>query len=114
MRALLISANTERINMPTMPLGLALVAAATRRSGHETELLDLLFEPDPAAAVRGAIEAYGPDVIGISVRNVDDQEMTAPGFLLLGGPGETRETVEESLTFARSLDVDRRRGLTSG
>ena len=28
------------------------------------------------------------------------------GFLLLGGPGETRESVEESLSFADSLDVE--------
>jgi hypothetical protein len=28
------------------------------------------------------------------------------GFLLLGGPGETRETVEESLAFADSLQLD--------
>ena len=28
------------------------------------------------------------------------------GFLLLGGPGETRETVEESLEFADSLHLD--------
>lgn len=28
------------------------------------------------------------------------------GFLLLGGPGETRESVEESLAFARSLHLD--------
>ena len=28
------------------------------------------------------------------------------GFLLLGGPGETQETVNESLAFADSLDLD--------
>jgi radical SAM superfamily enzyme YgiQ (UPF0313 family) len=28
------------------------------------------------------------------------------GFLLLGGPGETRESVEESLAFAESLELD--------
>ena len=28
------------------------------------------------------------------------------GFLLLGGPGETRESVEESLGFADSLNLD--------
>jgi hypothetical protein len=28
------------------------------------------------------------------------------GFLLLGGPGETQETVEESLAFAASLRLD--------
>jgi hypothetical protein len=33
MKVLLISANTERISMVTMPLGLGLVAAALRRAG---------------------------------------------------------------------------------
>jgi radical SAM superfamily enzyme len=28
------------------------------------------------------------------------------GFLLLGGPGETKETVEQSLNFADFLDID--------
>ena len=28
------------------------------------------------------------------------------GFLLLGGPGETKESVEESLAFADSLHMD--------
>ena len=28
------------------------------------------------------------------------------GFLLLGGPGENRKTVEESLAFADSLDIE--------
>jgi hypothetical protein len=28
------------------------------------------------------------------------------GFLLLGGPGETRASVEESLAFADSLELD--------
>jgi radical SAM superfamily enzyme YgiQ (UPF0313 family) len=28
------------------------------------------------------------------------------GFLMLGGPGETRESVEESLAFAETLDLD--------
>ena len=53
MKVLLISANTERINMVTLPLGLGLVAAAVR-----------------------------PDVVGISVRNIDDQNRQSPRFLL--------------------------------
>ena len=40
MRALLISANTEKINMPTLPLGLACVAAATQKAGHEVAIVD--------------------------------------------------------------------------
>ncbi|MCF8045845.1 MAG: radical SAM protein, partial [Desulfarculaceae bacterium] len=32
--------------------------------------------------------------------------ITRMGFLLLGGPGETRDTVEQSLAFADELDLD--------
>jgi radical SAM superfamily enzyme YgiQ (UPF0313 family) len=82
MRVLLISSNTERINMVTIPLGLGLVAAATRRAGHDVTFLDLLNEKDPDAAIHRAIEAARPDVIGISVRNIDDQNRDNPRFLL--------------------------------
>ena len=47
MRVLLISPNREEISMRTLPLGLACVAAAVSRSGHEVELLDLMQEEDP-------------------------------------------------------------------
>lgn len=82
MRVLLISANTERLNMPTLPLGLGLVATAARQAGHEVVLLDLLWEPDPRLAIRRAIEANSPELIGISVRNIDDQDIQARQFLL--------------------------------
>jgi radical SAM superfamily enzyme YgiQ (UPF0313 family) len=81
-RVLLVSANTERINLPTLPLGLAMVGAAARAAGHEVALLDLRREPDPAAATRRAIETLRPDAIGISIRNIDDQCMESPRFLL--------------------------------
>jgi radical SAM superfamily enzyme YgiQ (UPF0313 family) len=81
-KVLLISSNTERINMVTIPLGLGLVAAATRRAGHDVTFLDLLNEKEPDAAIRGAIEAARPEVIGISVRNIDDQSRDNPRFLL--------------------------------
>lgn len=81
MRILLVSANTERINLPTLPFGLALVGAAARAAGHEVVLLDLLREPGPAAA-RHALETVRPEVIGISVRNIDDQCLENPRFLL--------------------------------
>ena len=90
MKVLLISANTERLNMPTIPLGLACVAAATRRVGHDCSFLDLLQEASPRDAVQARIRAFCPDVIGISVRNIDDQNMQNPRFLL----DQTRTVVE--------------------
>lgn len=82
MKVLLIAANTERINMVTLPVGLGLVAAATQQAGYETTFLDLLDAPDPSFALRRAIESGKPDVIGISIRNVDDQTSAAPRMLL--------------------------------
>jgi radical SAM superfamily enzyme YgiQ (UPF0313 family) len=82
MRVVLISSNTESINMVTMPLGLSLVAEATRRAGHDVLFLDLLGEENPAGAVRRALSEHRPDVIGVSVRNIDDQEMSGPRLLL--------------------------------
>lgn len=82
MRVLLVSANTERINMPTPPLGAAMVASAVRRHGHEVELVDLLGSVDPGTTVQESVSRAAPDVIGISVRNIDDQCMARPDFLL--------------------------------
>ena len=82
MKVLFVSPNTERLNMPTLPLGLALVAAATRRAGHQTRFLDLLAATDPLAAVRQAIGQFQPEVIALSIRNVDDQSMQDTKFLL--------------------------------
>ena len=82
MKVLLISANMHTTSIPAFPLGLACVAAATRRAGHETALIDLMFEAHPMPAVGDSIGNLCPDVIGISVRNIDDQVMESPQFLL--------------------------------
>lgn len=89
MRVLLISGNREQINMLCLPLGLALVAEAAHRAGHQVHILDLLDASDPAAAIAAAVERRKPELIGVSVRNVDDQNMAAPRMLL----GQAREVV---------------------
>ena len=97
MRVLLVSANTERLTMPTPPLGAAMVAAATRCHGHEVELLDLLGSDDPSGTVREAIDRTRAEVIGISVRNIDDQNRGQPTFLL--------HSVEEVVHACRSTST---------
>ncbi|MGB8060394.1 MAG: radical SAM protein [Candidatus Sulfotelmatobacter sp.] len=68
--------------MVPLPLGLACVAAATERAGHRARLLALGSEADCENDVRKALEEFAPDVIGVSVRNIDDQNMRSPRFLL--------------------------------
>ena len=82
MRVLLISSNTEHINIVPLPLGLNCVAVATRNAGHEVRLLDLMEEADSELAIRKVLASFQPDVIGISVRNIDNQSMVQPAFLL--------------------------------
>ncbi len=65
-----------------LPLGLACVAAATERAGHCVRLLVLGSDADCENDVRQAIGQFAPDVIGVSVRNIDDQNMQSPRFLL--------------------------------
>lgn len=82
MNILLVSANIKQMDNPVQPLGLAQVAAATREAGHEVMLIDLKSEAEPRAVLDEAVTESRPDVIGISVRNIDDQTMATPTFLL--------------------------------
>ena len=82
MRVLLISPYTVEINMPTLPLGLACVAEATLRAGHDVQILDLLNEKDTPPLLQNIIEKFHPDLIGISIRNIDDQASDQPKFML--------------------------------
>ncbi len=82
MRVLLISANTETINMPVLPLGLVCVAEAVKNAGHEIKLVDLMDECDGNPVLQGVINEFQPEIIGISVRNIDDQCMEGTRFLL--------------------------------
>jgi radical SAM superfamily enzyme YgiQ (UPF0313 family) len=89
MRVLLISGNREDADIRVPALGLACIAAACEQAGHEVRLLDLLIEKDPKASVEKTIGDFAPEVIGVSVRNIDDQKMRNPRFLL----EQARETV---------------------
>jgi radical SAM superfamily enzyme YgiQ (UPF0313 family) len=80
-KVLLISANRTEINMRTMPLGLACVALAARGRGHPVKVLDLVHAEDPPAAIAAAITEFEPGLIGISIRNVDDQNKQNTRFL---------------------------------
>ena len=82
MRVLLISANTETINMPVLPLGLVYVAEAVKNAGHEVELIDMMEQHDSQLTLQDAVNDFQPEVIGVSVRNIDDQCMEKPRFLL--------------------------------
>jgi len=69
MRVLLISANREMLPSPVVPLGVLSVAGALR-DGHDVRVLDLCFEADPQEAVRRAVAAFAPELVGLGIRNL--------------------------------------------
>jgi len=72
MRILLVSANREHLPDPIFPLGLAYIAAAVKNAGHEIEVADLCFGRQPLTHLRKQVLHFKPDVIGLSLRNVDN------------------------------------------
>lgn len=72
MKVLLVSANRERIPDPIFPLGLAYVAAAVREAGHEVAVADLCFGRRPLRGLARRIASFQPEVVGLSIRNVDN------------------------------------------
>jgi radical SAM superfamily enzyme YgiQ (UPF0313 family) len=77
------------------PRGRACVAAAAEQNGHEVSFLDLILEDDPRSAVEKKISIREPDIIGVSVRNIDDQNRKHPTFFL--------DKVKETIASCRRL-----------
>jgi radical SAM superfamily enzyme YgiQ (UPF0313 family) len=77
MKVFLVSVNRETVPAPVAPLGLSYIAGAALRDGHRVELLDLCFSSDVDRDIEGALRRFPPDLVGISIRNVDN--LTFPG-----------------------------------
>jgi len=94
MKILLISANTETMNMPVLPLGLASIARAAQDAGHSVKVINLMGDDDALKTIEEALDTFDPHAIGISVRNIDDQVMDPPHFLL--------EPVRDIIAFCKT------------
>jgi len=77
-KALLINTNRERSPQPVIPLGLCLVASALKAHHFHPRLLDLAFSRHPARAIARAVRQWRPDVVCMSVRNLDNGEYLRP------------------------------------
>lgn len=82
MKVLLFNPNALRGSDPAYPLGLSLVAAAAKNAGHWVQGIDLFSVNFHEETIFSALEVFKPDVVGVSVRNIDDQCMRTPIFFL--------------------------------
>jgi len=79
MKVLLVSTNRERIPDPVAPLGLLYLAEALRKEKFKVSILDLCFSHDISEDIKSTVESFSPDIIGISIRNVDN--LSYPGVV---------------------------------
>jgi radical SAM superfamily enzyme YgiQ (UPF0313 family) len=68
--------------------------------------ISLGFESGCQNILKAMNKRFSPDDVRQASRLFADCGIRRMGFLMLGGPGETRKSVEESLAFAESLDLD--------
>ncbi len=61
-----------------MPIGACMVAEAIEQAGHRVSVLDLMFNQNPRLALESEIKKTNPDIVGLSVRNIDNNDMQNP------------------------------------
>lgn len=71
MRVLFVNSNQYKLPVPAMPYGLCCVAAAVEDAGYDVHLLDLCFSKNCPQDLAEAINTFRPDIIGVSIRNID-------------------------------------------
>ena len=87
MRILLIATNRHhqlmsRMEARPLPIGLAYVAGHLDPNRHTVKVLDLMFSADYLADTERLVREYQPDLVGISIRNLDNQSYLDPQWAL--------------------------------
>jgi len=96
MRVLLINSNRYRDPLPVMPMGLCAVASALEEAGHAVKVLDLCFALQPKRRIEQAVQEEHPDLVGVSVRNIDNCAGFKPLFLLETTRREVTDPLKEA------------------
>lgn len=105
MKVLLISENRNISLVAPFPLGPAFVAGSLRRCGHDVVVLDFMFLEDWKERLRTTLRDFHPDAVGLSIRNIDNQDMGSPVFFLpshLGVVSEIRSHTNAPLILGGS------------
>ncbi len=69
MKVLLLTSYLGDKELPVFPVGLSCIQSSL--NGHDVKIFDLNLSPKPFEEMKKIITGYSPDVIGISLRNID-------------------------------------------
>jgi len=106
MKILLISSNIANTPYSVYPLGLSMVATSLDQAGHQVRQFDFLASGRSMATLLSQVKEFAPQVIGISIRNIDNVnllneqryidavsdivkeiKLISPAKIILGGSG---------------------------
>jgi len=120
MKILLVASNRIEEPLPAFPLGVAYLAGNIDSKTHSVDVLDLMFEDDFREMVSSVVRRSAPDVIGISIRNVNASGINSlpeiaeivricrresEAMIVLGGTGFTMMPKEIITHFDADLGV---------
>jgi radical SAM superfamily enzyme YgiQ (UPF0313 family) len=98
-KVLLINSNRFKHPWPVMPFGLCCIAAVLESTGgHNVFFLDLCFSTNCEKEIEKAVKEFVPDVIGISIRNIDDTGGYDIHFLLEDIKNDVVESCKEKFS----------------
>ena len=81
-KVLLINSNRFKHPWPVIPFGLCYIATSLETKNNTVSFLDLCFSRNCEEDIRKSIQDFIPDIIGISIRNIDDTGGYHVHFLL--------------------------------
>ncbi|MCB2208704.1 MAG: radical SAM protein [Bacteroidetes bacterium] len=87
-KILLVNSNTESAPYPVSPLGLCMLATALKNTAYEVKIFDGLWNhvnsgpQNQTISLVHVLKDFQPDVIGVSIRNIDDLIMEQSRFYI--------------------------------
>lgn len=83
LRCLLISVNRAKTPYPVYPLALACLSGSLVMAGHKVEQFDCLGQNgDVCKALADTITEFSPELVGLSLRNLDSEDSSRPASYL--------------------------------
>lgn len=76
MKILLIATNISESPYPVYPLGISVLSNALSQKGHKVKQMDYLFKDKDTKLICAEIDKFKPEIIGISIRNIDNTNLT--------------------------------------
>ena len=82
MKVIVVSTNQLKKPVPVVPVGAGMIYSSIYEHRYEVAFLDMMFLECPLEALTEKLKSFEPDVICLSIRNIDNQVLQKQEFYL--------------------------------